>query len=58
MDWSTTLTEENLLEMKRLQYEELQKYRRREIEKTIYRNANWYDKIKIRLRRFFESRRK
>jgi hypothetical protein len=42
--------------LKRLQYKEMNDMKRRELEKTIYENADWIDKIKIRLRRFFEKR--
>jgi hypothetical protein len=42
--------------LKRLQYKEMNDMKRRELEKTIYKNADWIDKIKIRLRRFFEKR--
>ena len=39
--------------LKRLQYKQMNDMKRRELEKTIYKNADWIDKIKIRLRRFF-----
>jgi len=42
--------------LKRLQYKQMNDMNRRELEKTIYKNSNWIDKIKIRLRRFFEKR--
>ena len=42
--------------LKRLQYKQMNDMKRRELEKTIYKNADWIDKIKIRLRRFFEKR--
>ena len=42
--------------LKRLQYKQMNDMNRRELEKTIYKNADWIDKIKIRLRRFFEKR--
>jgi hypothetical protein len=45
------------LERKRLKYKEIQNERRKELQKTIYNNSDWIDKIKIRLRMFFESLR-
>ena len=51
------LTEANIVDSQRKQYKELQAMKRRELEKTIYLNASWNDKIKIRIRRFFERRR-
>jgi len=50
------LTEANIVDSQRKQYKELQAMKRRELEKTIYRNSNFIDKCKIRLRRFFERR--
>jgi hypothetical protein len=44
--------------LKRLQYKQMNDMKRSELEKTIYENADWIDKIKIRLRKFFESRQK
>ena len=41
--------------LKRLQYKQMNDMKRRELEKTIYKNSNWIDKIKIRIRRYFEG---
>lgn len=51
-----TVTELTEVTLKRLQYKQMNDMKRRELEKTIYKNADWIDKIKIRLRRFFEKR--
>jgi hypothetical protein len=55
METIAELTEANI---KQLQYKQLHELKRQELEKTIYKNANWRDKIKIRIRRFFENRQK
>lgn len=44
--------------LKRLQYQQMNEMKRRELEKTIYENADWIDKIKIRIRRYFQNRTK
>jgi len=51
-----TVTELTEVTLKRLQYKQMNDMNRRELEKTIYKNSNWIDKIKIRVRRFFEKR--
>jgi hypothetical protein len=47
------LTEVNV---KRLQYKQMNDLKRQELEKTIYQNADWKDKIKIRIRKFLAKR--
>lgn len=50
------LTENNIIELQRKQYKAEHELRMKELEKTIYNNACFIDKIKIRIRRFVERR--
>jgi hypothetical protein len=46
---------EEEIERKRKEYREIQNERKRELQKTIYKNSSFFDKLKIRVRMFFES---
>jgi hypothetical protein len=45
---------EEEIERKRQEYREAQNAKRDNLQNAIYNNSNWIDKIKIRLRLFFE----
>lgn len=49
------LLENNITELKQEQYKAENEERKRQLKKTIYKEASFIDKIKIRIRSFFEK---